>query len=827
MLYDVWLTRLLERIAGSDRPVALLGGEAYGAPYLLDALRERERVAWLELPDRVRDDPVGQGNALAAAVDRITGESLLPHALPYRAHLQLLRQYRFDLQPLWIAVSRAEVAPAFAADLLALCRHGYRVALAFDRVDPPDREELGACLVLGPEELRVRRDEADLIVPGGVPAEQVDTLVRRSRGRFTDLVGLANKAVQLPPLPVPSPLGTMVPRAHAEPVDAPLAVLALQREGRQLEALELAVRAAPEMVEELLRSAGPAYQDEGALPRLYLLLSSLASPYRSQERTLEWRYLAAFATNEWPAMTEEVDAHLAAFTAPDLRARRAGTMRRDEGFPLAEVALEARRTPLTLWQYGRMHPDPERSVELLKESVALAEEAGTPYEVARAADALAARLLHLGAFLRARSWAEYALQVFDQNGLRDGARRLILFNNLAVARILSGDLAGLRRGLEDTQASLEGSLPEYAAMYRSTLAWFEQASGRPDAALELMRATFDGSPRVQKTRYGHQLVRCLNEFRQLEEASRVAAIAMELSDEAYLHVRLPGLLARGMADALAGEVDAADDLMEVAQARELPAEQRLTAALHYLLAAPDGAHRLPPELVELLSALHPVALRVLSGPAAAFQRVWDRLAPRRVELRLEFLGRLSCRLNGDEVGLGPRLAETALALALHPDGIAREELNAFLAPAGTAGLSPGGLRATLTRLRALLPVSDAPYRFTVPYSADILEARQHLLEKRVRDAITLLRGALLPDSDAYGVEEQRWVLEEELRQAALDAGDPDALFDLADRLQDDPELWEAAVTTLPPGDPRRALARARLRRARDEPVSRRADAPGA
>ncbi len=798
--------------------MVLLGGEAYGVPFLIDGLRERERLAWLALSRRERDDAVAQGNALASALNRQLGEALLPHALPYRAHLQSLRQYRHDLQPLWIAVAGADVAPTFAAEVVQLADFGYRVLLGFEADTPPAIEGLERCLVLGPAELAVTRQDAAMIAPGGLSDAELEAVRRETKARFTDLLTLTHERAQLPRFPIPTPLGPVLPRRDAEAVDVPLAVLALQRGGRPDDALELAVRAAPDMVEDLLRTAGPAYQDEGALPRLHLLLSSLPQPYRSLERVLEWRFLAAFATNEWRSLVDEVDAHLEAFTAPELRARRAGTLPREVGFPLAEAAVRARRTPLTLWQYGRMHPDGQRAVEVLKESVRLAEQAGTPYEVARSAGVLADRLVHLGQFQRGRSWAEYALQVFDQNGLRDGARRMMLFNNLAVARILSGDLAGLRRGLEDGQASVEGSLPDLAAMYRSTLGWFEQASGRPEVALELMRATFEGSPRALRTRYAYQLVRCLAEFGLYEEAANVANVAAELGGDASPHAGRLGVLARGMVRALQGDADASDDLLGVVLDASLPAEQRLTAALHAMLVDPMGWQRFPADVVEALRGLEDVALRVLSGPARAFQGVWGTLLPVRETLRLEFLGRTSCRLDGKEIGLAPRLAEIALALALHPDGMTREELNAFLAPDGTAGLSPSGMRATLTRMRAVLPVSDAPYRFTVAFTADVLQVRRHLLQKRVREAVTLLRGPLLPDSEALGVEEQRWILEEELRQAALDAADPDALFDLADRLQDDLELWEAAVGALPPGDPRRALARARLQRGRAEPA---------
>jgi len=173
---------------------------------------------------------------------------------------------------------------------------------------------------------------------------------------------------------------------------------------------------------------------------------------------------------------------------------------------------------------------------------------------------------------------------------------------------------------------------------------------------------------------------------------------------------------------------------------------------------------------------------------------------------------VACRLEGTPVGLPPRLAEAALALTLHPEGLSRDALNDFLTPDGQTPFSSGGLRGLLTRLRALLPVSEAPYRWAVAFAADVADARSLLAEGRVREAIALWQGPLLPLSDAPGVREARETLEEALRQAALLSGDADALFELADRLGDDLALWEAAAAAMPPGDPRLALALARERR---------------
>src|SRR5690606_16785964 len=124
-----------------------------------------------------------------------------------------------------------------------------------------------------------------------------------------------------------------------------------------------------------------------------------------------------------------------------------------------------------------------------------------------------------------------------------------------------------------------------------------------------------------------------------------------------------------------------------------------TAALYYLLASGGAAHNVPRELVPVLSGLSPTALNVLSGPAHAFAGVWATLSTPRAPLSFRFLGSFECRYQGEDVHLPGRLAETALALALHPAGITRDELNDFLVPDGHAPFTSGGMRSLVTRLR--------------------------------------------------------------------------------------------------------------------------------
>ena len=101
----VWLPRLLEALRTSGRPVLLVGGEPFGVPFVLDALRSQQRTAWWALARRALGDEIAQGNALATALNLVLDAPLFGEALPYRIHTQMLRRHAADLRPLWIALS--------------------------------------------------------------------------------------------------------------------------------------------------------------------------------------------------------------------------------------------------------------------------------------------------------------------------------------------------------------------------------------------------------------------------------------------------------------------------------------------------------------------------------------------------------------------------------------------------------------------------------------------------------------------------------------------------------------------------------------------------
>ncbi|MFU8888146.1 MAG: hypothetical protein ACNA8N_06075, partial [Trueperaceae bacterium] len=121
----------------------------------------------------------------------------------------------------------------------------------------------------------------------------------------------------------------------------------------------------------------------------------------------------------------------------------------------------------------------------------------------------------------------------------------------------------------------------------------------------------------------------------------------------------------------------------------------------------------------------------------------------------------------------------------------------------------------VSRLRSTIPLTSRPYRIAVPFRADFLDLIEHLEQGRVRQALTLYRGPLLPDSEAPAVVELREYIDESLRQAVLASGDHEAMLELAKRTDDqDLELLEAAARHMPQNDPQSPLLRARIRQIR-------------
>ncbi len=183
-------------------------------------------------------------------------------------------------------------------------------------------------------------------------------------------------------------------------------------------------------------------------------------------------------------------------------------------------------------------------------------------------------------------------------------------------------------------------------------------------------------------------------------------------------------------------------------------------------------------------------------------------------LELTLLGRPHVRLDGVAVSVTPRQLEMLAVLALHPDGMTLDALHGAVYE--DLRVSPTTCRAEVSHLRRLLGgrIGSRPYRLEVRVHADHLKLLEDLQAGRLRAAVERFGGTLLPASEAPAIVEHRWYLERALREAVLDAGDPDLLFALGGRLPHEVVVHERACALLPSSDPRHALAQARLASAR-------------
>lgn len=179
-------------------------------------------------------------------------------------------------------------------------------------------------------------------------------------------------------------------------------------------------------------------------------------------------------------------------------------------------------------------------------------------------------------------------------------------------------------------------------------------------------------------------------------------------------------------------------------------------------------------------------------------------------LELTLLGTPRVHLDGVALSVTPRQLEMLAVLTLHQDGLTLDALHGAVYE--DLRVSPTTCRAEVSHLRRLLGgrIGSRPYRLDLAVHADHVHLLDDLRAGRLRAAVERFGGPLLPASEAPAIVEHRWYLERALRQAVLDAGDPDLLFALGGRLPHEVVLHERACALLSPGDPRHALAEARL-----------------
>ena len=289
----IWTQRLLTKLHAHPGPILIEGGEAYGAPFLIDALGHTQRLAWLQLTPTEANDAVAVGNRLADAVNKALEANFLPHALPFSYSIEVLKKRLPLLGKMTIACTNADYSPLFRDSLLELANAGAKIILVTSSTDATF-----SGLHLRQDELALTPEEAELLTGHFLSEDEKRTLWRSSGGAYLTFMNSVCRLRGLPLPHIPSPRGALTPPGE-EVLVSPIVLLeVLQKLGRYTEALELAVMSVPEMVAEIISEAGPSYQEQGLLERLHLLLESLDDRYRGARR---------YSSGGWlPALTNRI-----------------------------------------------------------------------------------------------------------------------------------------------------------------------------------------------------------------------------------------------------------------------------------------------------------------------------------------------------------------------------------------------------------------------------------------------------------------------------------------------------------------------------------------
>lgn len=171
-------------------------------------------------------------------------------------------------------------------------------------------------------------------------------------------------------------------------------------------------------------------------------------------------------------------------------------------------------------------------------------------------------------------------------------------------------------------------------------------------------------------------------------------------------------------------------------------------------------------------------------------------APTGEGVTLRLLGAAETYLDGQRLLLNRRQTEILALLALHPEGLSLEMLHALLYGDKTVTIST--LKAEVSHLRSALhgQLSSRPYRLTLPVRVDVNSVISLLRQRRIRDALAIYGGDLLPGTDAPALVELGDYVAVAVREALLSDPEPDAVMRYSEIAPYDVEVLEACLRVL-------------------------------
>jgi hypothetical protein len=787
----------------------------------------REPFVWLRLDSFDGEDSISVGNKFAVAFARSHGSSVFGHGAPIEHTIEKLKQFHELFGRLVIVVSAAQYNVSAVDAIRSLAHFGSDVVLV---VSESTSDELlavwSADRVVEAAELELTEEEAHELASGILLRPDRIIEVLSSKGsRFGEYVAAVRLEAGLPPLLEPEPDGYSMAGGALNELPADLLISSLRRRGASIEAFEVCVRWSPEMATELVREAAPQYVTNGLTRRLCRQLELLPDSTRTQSDDLmRWWFGALTSENRHGTIRPLVEKVLAEREAPELRALYAAAFPGPGLLHETHRALLAAETPVTLRMHGfalGQQATGDDGMPFLMKALRMAEALSDFDQVVAAATDISNYNIRKGRYRDGAEWAKWALDQYYIKGGNDELRRLAAISLQVYVRILTDDIVGLDKMVQQLRISDEWAGMPTAEGLVSTIGDWHVVTGDLHGAEVMYRRNLLSLSREHYHLAALDLIPVLNRLGKLSEARIVGSRARTITRASDDVTRALGVLASALSD-VNGDASAAEHgltgvlsvLGTGTEAQRLAQAAIVLAGLRLERGDAQGALQALRHGEAGLSELGESGWRLFAGGCGSVERLramWtgERQQP---NVGLSVMGAPTLRIGSRKVALTNRNAECLTAIADSADGLSLEKLTLCLY--GDAG-ALGTAKALVSRLRNTIPITSRPYKIAVPFRADFLEIIDHLGRGQVRQAVSLYQGPLLPESDAPAIVELRERIDESLRQAVLVSADAEATIELANRTGGgDLELLEASYRHLPKNDPQSPLLLARIRQLR-------------
>ncbi len=810
----LWSDRVAEQLLQSGKRTLLVCHLDSGIEWAVRRLEIANVLTlrvWSDVSSKV---PLKQ--RIAEAVERTFGHDLVDGTLPYELLLQRVRELLERVGPVLTIVGWVEhLQPDVQQFLAALPDNCQTIVVA--RAKPRQLSNISfkafdsAFLAMRPEEARVA-------VSDGFSWELVDRAYKASSGKFGAFMAALDAEFPLAREEVNGPSLERQTSRALESVSEHV-LRSLWKGGRTIEAFDLACTNLPSLVPDFVEKAGHLLFDCGAFQYLWDCLGVLPQDIRQHPRVAYWIYATGAATNRLHEVQDLAQSVLDRFDAPDLRAAVAVMRPGAHIDHETERAIRCAESPITVRARAfaqALCGDRHSPVLLLRRAMTLAEGIGANHLVIACALDLSNQEITLGRLQSGRDWAVWALGQINQRRLAEDYRQQTALAGATFASLLIGDLEEASRYVSDLMPDVRRiGVPTYESVI-STLGDWHFLNGDIGEASFYYERNLTRGPFSQYASASLDVVKARIAEENYTGALQQAQIAHSISRTSSPLEKALGSLALGMALSFFDDSESQVHLREAQSALSQTSYAIFESQAHIWCARSKFEQG---ELEAARSSLEAASMFTSemgtlgwSLLLANYGKINELIALQTsgcADVELEFLGKSVVRVHHKKENPSMRQCEILALLSDRNSGITGEQLQLQLfGDAGTIATT----KATVSRLRKIVPISSAPYKIKGTVQADFVDLLEYLHHGQLHQALRLYDGPLLPGSDAPGIIELRRYIAECLRSAIMSSNDVDLLIQLATILEDDLEVWESAKAALSVDDRRRPLVNARIRR---------------